>query len=99
VAVPAVVVADLCLWRSRLVLRRGFWAAYAIVLAFQLLVNAALTVPPVVAYDADVILGVRLAGAPIEDIGYGFTLVLLTMSAWTANRPGRRRRRRRGAER
>jgi len=41
-----------------------------------------------VQYDPDVIIGVRLAFAPIEDLGFGFGLVTLTLVGWT--RLGRR---------
>jgi lycopene cyclase domain-containing protein len=87
--VGAVVAAALALsvdrWvaRSRLTGQRGFWAAYAIVLVFQLAVNGVLTAPPVVAYSPDVILGWRLVYAPVEDVLYGFALILLTLAGWT----------------
>jgi lycopene cyclase domain-containing protein len=69
--------------RSRLVGQRGFWAAYAIILVFQLAVNGVLTAPPVVAYNPDVVLGWRLVYAPVEDLLYGFALILLTLAGWT----------------
>ena len=36
----------------------------------------------VVLYDPAVILGVRLFYAPIEDIGFGFGLITLTLCGW-----------------
>ena len=42
-AVVAVLVVDLAVLRTRMVTRRVFWVAYAIVIAFQLLVNGVLT--------------------------------------------------------
>jgi len=69
--------------RSRLVGQRGFWAAYAIIVVFQLAVNGVLTAPPVVAYDPDVIVGWRLVYAPVEDLMFGFALILLTLAGWT----------------
>src|SRR3954463_1409145 len=42
-AVVAVLVVDLAVYRTRLVTRRAFWATYAIVLVFQLLMNGVLT--------------------------------------------------------
>jgi lycopene cyclase domain-containing protein len=69
--------------RSRLVGQRGFWAAYAIIVVFQFAVNGALTAPPVVAYNPDVIIGWRLGFAPVEDLVFGFALILLTLAGWT----------------
>lgn len=83
---------DLIVLRTRLLLRRGFWTAYAIVLNFQLITNSWLTGPwqigairtgdPVVSYDEMAISGVRIAHAPVEDLGFGFALVLITLSFW-----------------
>lgn len=75
-------VLDLGLLRTRLLCRRVFWVAYAIVLAFQLLVNGILTGRDVVRYDPDTILRIRLAYAPIEDLAFGFALVTCTLSLW-----------------
>jgi lycopene cyclase domain-containing protein len=69
--------------RSRLVGQRGFWAAYAIIVVFQLAVNGVLTAPPVVVYNPDVIIGWRLWYAPVEDLLFGFSLILLTLAGWT----------------
>jgi len=65
---------DLALLRTRLLTRRSFWVSYAIMFGFQLLVNGVLTGLGVVQYDPDTILGVRLAYAPVEDLGFGFAL-------------------------
>ncbi|CAN5607465.1 hypothetical protein BH10ACT8_BH10ACT8_25000 [soil metagenome] len=77
-------VVDLLLLRTRLLLRKAFWTAYAILFAFQLLVNGILTGLPVVRYRSSAILGARLVYAPVEDIGFGFALILLTLSCWVA---------------
>ncbi len=77
-------VADLVLLRTRLLTRRAFWTSYAILAGFQLLVNGVLTGLRVVSYDPDAIVGVRLAYAPVEDLGFGFALILLTLSCWVA---------------
>ena len=87
-AVAVAVAVDLAVLRTGLVRQRGFWASYAIVFCFQLLVNGVLTGLPVVSYDPHVIAGLRIAYAPAEDLLYGFSLVLLTLSGWT--RLGRR---------
>jgi lycopene cyclase domain-containing protein len=78
----AALAADLALLRTRLVLRRVFWVAYALVLAFQLLSNGVLTGRGVVRYDPGAVLGPRLAHAPVEDLAFGFALVLLTQAMW-----------------
>ena len=71
-----------------LVLRTGlfrdprYWVALAIVACFQLLVNGALTCPPIVSYDPAEILGPRIACAPIEDLGFGFAMVTTTIALW-----------------
>jgi hypothetical protein len=36
----------------------------------------------VVRYDSGTILGLRIAGAPVEDLFFGFSLVLQTLSWW-----------------
>ena len=59
-----------------------FWVSYAIVLAFQLIVNGVLTGLSIVRYSPKVIFGWRVAWAPVEDLGFGFALVLLTLSTW-----------------
>ncbi len=75
---------DLLVVRTRLLFRKAFWVAYAIMVSFQLLVNGLLTGLRIVRYDPDVILGPRLAYAPVEDLGFGFALILLTLSCWVA---------------
>ena len=84
-AVVAVLVAatlDLFIVRTRLLRRRAFWTAYAIVLAFQLIVNGVLTGLPVVRYDPSTIIGLRVVYAPVEDLLFGFSMVLLTLTTW-----------------
>ena len=94
-AVVAVVVVDLAVLRTRMVTRRVFWVAYAIVFGFQLLVNGLLTGRGVVRYDPSVIWGPRLASAPVEDLLFGFALVTLTLASWAAvNRRANTARRR-----
>ena len=78
----AAVGVDLAVLRVRLLGRRVFWVAYAIVLFFQLLTNGWLTGRGIVRYDPAVILGARLAYAPVEDLLFGFALVLWTLDWW-----------------
>jgi lycopene cyclase domain-containing protein len=80
--VVAAVVLDLAVLRTRLVLRGVFWTTYAIVFGFQVVFNGILTTRQVVRYSPDAILGPRLAGAPVEDLAFGFALVLTTLSLW-----------------
>jgi lycopene cyclase domain-containing protein len=94
-AVVAVLVVDLAVYRTRLVTRRIFWATYAIVLVFQLLMNGVLTGRGVVTYDAGAIWGPRIAYAPVEDLLFGFAMVTLTLASWAAvNRRANTARRR-----
>ena len=84
-AVAGVVVAvliDLVLTRTALVRRKAFWVSYGIVLTFQLLVNGVLTGARVVRYDPRAILGVHVLYAPVEDLLFGFAMVLITLSSW-----------------
>ena len=80
--VVVVVVLDLGVVRTRLLRRRVFWAAYAIVLFFQLITNGLLTGLPVVRYDQADIIGWRLVYAPVEDVLFGFAMVVITLSIW-----------------
>ena len=106
-AVVAVLVVDLVVLRTRLVTRKVFWAAYAIVIVFQLLMNGVLTGRDVVVYDPHAIWGPRIAYAPVEDLLFGFALVVLTLASWaavnrranTARRRGRDTRTRRSSTR
>ena len=95
-AMAIVLILDLLALRTRLVTRRVFWLSYLIIVAFQLLTNAALTGFRIVRYSGDAIIGSgtpahrappflgdgRLFFAPIEDLMFGFALVLLTLSLW-----------------
>jgi lycopene cyclase domain-containing protein len=73
---------DLFVLRTRLVAGAVFWVTYAIVLAAQLVSNGILTGRRVVRYDPHAILGPRLGHAPVEDLGFGFALVLSVLSLW-----------------
>ena len=90
--VAVAVVADLVEMRTRLVRLGSVWAAYAIIVFFQLLTNGWLTGREIVRYDGEEILGgpdptflgnVRIAYAPVEDLLFGFALVLWTLGWWT----------------
>ena len=87
----ATIVLEMWVLRTRLLTRKAFWAAYAIVVFFQLLTNGILTGFNIVRYNGDVIIGSatpvligdgRLFFAPIEDLMFGFSLVVQTMAWW-----------------
>jgi lycopene cyclase domain-containing protein len=73
---------DLVVLRTRLLRSKDFWTAYGIVLFVQLVVNGVLTGTETVTYDGDAVLGLRVAYAPVEDLLFGFSLVLQTLSWW-----------------
>ena len=91
-----VIVLDLFVFRTRLLRRRVFWASYSIVIFFQLITNGILTGFGIVEYDGAAIIGSstpkdsppefigdgRLVYAPIEDLLFGFCLVVLTLIIW-----------------
>ena len=68
--------------KTTLLSKPVFWTSYAIIVPFQLITNWWLTSRGIVTYSADAIIGTRIAGAPIEDLLFGFALVLSTMSLW-----------------
>lgn len=92
VGVLAAVVLDRWIARTRLTSTAAWWSAYAIIVVFQLITNGWLTGRGIVRYDPDAILGSgsitflgdgRIAFAPVEDLAFGFALVLTTLVAWT----------------
>lgn len=78
----ASIIADRFLIKSKLLTRKVFWTSYAIILFFQLLTNWWLTSRNIVMYKPDAIIGFRIASAPVEDLFFGFALVLLVMNLW-----------------
>jgi len=82
---------DLVVLRTRLLARRAFWTAYAIIVGFQLLTNGWLTARRIVAYRGDAVLGSsapvllghwRVGYAPVEDLLFGFAVVLQSLAWW-----------------
>lgn len=80
--VTGALLVDLVLLRTRLVRSGTFWLAYPIVLAGQLIVNGLLTGRRIVRYDPHAIIGLRVAYAPVEDLAFGFALVLTALAIW-----------------
>lgn len=81
-AVCLAILVDLFLLRTRLMTRGIFWLTYGLILPFQLLTNWWLTSKSIVMYSATQIIGQRLAGAPIEDLLFGFSMILFTLAVW-----------------
>ncbi|WP_052593286.1 lycopene cyclase domain-containing protein [Luteipulveratus mongoliensis] len=91
IAVPVAVAVDLWVLRTQLVRSRAWWLAYAVIVVFQLLTNGWLTGRRIVQYDPGRIVGDstpvllghgRIVYAPVEDLGFGFALVLLSCAVW-----------------
>ncbi len=94
--VVVVILIDLIVLRTRLLRRKAFWVSYAIVVFFQLVTNGVLTGLRVVRYDGEAIVGSttpadgpppflgdgRIAFAPLEDLLFGFALVVLAQAMW-----------------
>ncbi|QSB13793.1 lycopene cyclase domain-containing protein [Natronosporangium hydrolyticum] len=86
VAAPLLVVAlELLVLRTGLFRTLRYWLTMLIVLGFQIPVDGWLTKPQgtVVLYDEAQILGIRApVSFPIEDFGFGFAMVTLTVLLW-----------------
>lgn len=90
------IVLDLYVFKTKLLRRRVFWVSYSIVVFFQLVTNGILTGFGIVEYDGAAIIGSttpldepptfigdgRLIYAPIEDLLFGFSLVVLSLIIW-----------------
>ena len=73
---------DMFITKNSLLSTLRFWFSYLIILPFQLLTNYWLTSREIVIYNSEAIIGLRLAGAPIEDLIFGFAMILAVMSLW-----------------
>ena len=76
------VLLDLYGIKTQLLTKSVFWTSYAIIFPMQLITNWWLTSRNIVIYNPHAIIGRRLAGAPLEDLLFGFSLVLTVMSMW-----------------
>ena len=81
-ACAASLLLDLKLIKTALVKKAVFWTSYAIILPFQLLTNWWLTSRNIVMYSQDAIVGLRIASAPVEDLFFGFSLILGVLVLW-----------------
>ena len=68
--------------KTALLTKSVFWTSYAIIVPFQLITNWWLTSRGIVTYSPDAIIGIRICSAPIEDLLFGFALVLSVMGMW-----------------
>lgn len=80
--VIAAVLFDMYGAKTMLLSKSVFWTSYAIILPFQLITNWWLTSKNIVMYSPDAIIGRRVCSAPVEDLLFGFALVLAVMSLW-----------------
>ena len=81
----AIVVLELAWWRTGLFRDARYWAALVIGLGFQIPVDGWLTRAgnPIVVYADSAISGVRFPmNIPVEDFGFGFTLITFTLLVW-----------------
>jgi hypothetical protein len=95
-AVVIAVLLDLFVFKTRMVTRAVFWSSYAIIVFFQLITNGLFTGTQIVKYYGAAIMGGsspadsaptflgdgRIAFAPAEDLLFGFSLILLSLSLW-----------------
>lgn len=85
VSILAVVVVELFWFRTGIFRTLQYWVSMAIVFAFQSVVDGWLTKlsDPIVIYNPQQMLGIRAPwDIPVEDFGFGFTLVTLTILLW-----------------
>lgn len=91
IAAVVAIIVDLVIFRTALVRTGTWWMAYAIIVVFQLITNGWLTGRGIVRYNGNAISGSgqivfvgegRIAYAPVEDLVFGFALVLISCAAW-----------------
>jgi lycopene cyclase domain-containing protein len=90
-AVLVAISADLLVLHTALVRSLTWWMAYGIILFFQLLTNGWLTGRGIVRYSPAAIVGServvlfgdgRIGYAPVEDLAFGFALILISCAVW-----------------
>ncbi len=80
ISVAVVIFIESGILKTGLFQRTSFYIAYSIVIFFQLITNGYLTGTEIVTYGEDAIMGIRIVNAPLEDLLFGFSLVVLTMA-------------------
>lgn len=68
--------------KTKLTSDRRFWFFWIIMTALSFIVNGYLTWRPIVMYNDDFYLGIRLFTIPVEDFLFGFSLVTLNIVIW-----------------
>lgn len=85
IGIVAVLAVELLWARTGMFRSPQLWIALAIVFGFQVPVDGWLTKlsAPIVTYNPDMFLGVRFPlDIPIEDFGFGFAMIVLTLMLW-----------------
>lgn len=85
IAVVAVIALELVVLRTGLFRMPAYWLSMVIIFGFQILVDGWLTKlsAPIVIYNEAETIGVRAPwDIPVEDFGFGFAMVTLTMLLW-----------------
>jgi lycopene cyclase domain-containing protein len=86
IAIALVVLAELAWFRTGIFRTGEYWIAIAIVFVFQVLVDGWLTKlsDPIVIYTPAQQSGLRFPwDIPIEDFGFGWAMVTLTVLVWS----------------
>lgn len=81
----AVILLEVCWLRTGVFRSAQYWVSLAIMLSFQVLVDGWLTKlsDPIVIYAPESMLGIRFPwDIPIEDFGFGFAMLTLTIISW-----------------
>jgi len=89
------IIVDLFILKTKVLKLKMFWLSYIIILFFQFLTNGVLTRFLIVRYNDFATIGGdyttkvppmigdgRLFFAPVEDVFFGFSMILLTVSIW-----------------
>lgn len=90
------VLLDSVILKTNVLKLKLFWLSYSIVLFFQFLTNGVLTGFLIVTYNPEILIGSgeylttrppfigdgRLFFAPVEDVLFGFSMIVFTISLW-----------------
>lgn len=94
ITMVAVILLEVLWLRTGIFRTAQYWVSMVIMFSFQVLVDGWLTKlsDPIVIYEPETMLGVRFPwDIPIEDFGFGFAMLTLTLILWNAlNRRGTR---------
>ncbi len=67
---------------KRVFRRRSRWMLFALLIVMTTLFDTYLTRMPIVGYNQDALLGVKLGTIPVEDYAYTIVLAFLPPSVW-----------------